>query len=327
MTKIVSALPEDRFKKYGLSYPQEWDITFGKDRISTEGLLELARDAEVLVVGSPMAVSGEFMNQCPNLKFIQVEGVGFDKIDLAAAKEKGIVVCNNKGINKEAVAEHTVGLMLAGLRRTALDDRIYRRKGGAIAGKDHFAKGEWELYGKTVGFVGLGDIGKEAAKRLANWGCTLLYYDIRRQPEETEKELNIKYAELDEILAEADIVSIHVPVTKETAGMVNKDFLGKMKKTALLINTARGDLIDNEALVWALENDIIYGAALDVITPEPASLDHILLNMSDNAMDKLTITPHVGGTTNEVLYKMLTWSIANVERYLKGEEPLNILNK
>ncbi len=327
MRKIVSALPANRFAKYGLTYPSNWDIVFGKERISTDELLELSKDAEVMIIGSPMAVPRTFMDQCPNLKFIQVEGVGFDKIDLEAAKEKGIIVCNNKGINKEAVAEHTVGLMLAGLRRTALDDRIYRRKGGAAASADHFAKGEWELYGKTVGMVGLGDIGKETVKRLANWGCDFLYYDILKQPQEVEEALNIKYAGLDELLASSDIVSLHVPVTSATAGMVNKDFLCKMKKNALLINTARGDLIDNEALAWALENDVIYGAALDVITPEPAPLDHVLLNMSDKAMDKIVFTPHAGGTTNEVFERMLVWSMDNVKKYLNGEEPLYIVNK
>ncbi len=327
MGKIVSALPANRFAKYGLTYPEDWDMVFGKDRISTAELLELSRDAEVLVIGSPMAVPRDFMDQCPNLKFIQVEGVGFDKVDLVAAKEKGIIVSNNKGINKEAVAEHTVGLMLAGLRRTALDDRLYRTKGGAAASADHFAKGEWELYGKTVGMVGLGDIGKEAVKRLANWGCNFLYYDIMKQSPEVEAALNIKYVQLDELLAESDVVSIHVPVTDQTREMVNKDFLSKMKKNALLINTSRGDLVNNEDLAWALENDEIYGAALDVITPEPAPIDHVLLTMSDKAMDKIVFTPHAGGTTNEVFERMLVWSMDNVKRFLDGEEPLNIVNK
>lgn len=186
--------------------------------------------------------------------------------------------------------------------------------------------GSHELTDKLIGFVGMGDIAKEAAKRLDGWGCRFAYYDVFRLKENVEKEYHVEYMEFDDLVKACDVISMHVPVVPETIGMLGKEQFAAMKKSALVINTARGEVIDQDALVWALENDEIYGAALDVLTPEPIPQDAPIMNMSKKAMDKLTLTPHIGGTSNEAFTTMLIKSLENITRMMDGEEPLHIVN-
>ena len=193
--------------------------------------------------------------------------------------------------------------------------------------KDFLAQGENEIAGKKVGFVGFGAIGKEAARRLQNFDVEIIYYDAFRPSEEVEKQYNATYMELDDLCKEADIISIHVPVLPSTINMFNKERFEMMKKTALLVNTARGEIVDNEALAYALENDEIYGAALDVVNPEPMPEDHIFFQLSDKAAEKLIITTHIGGVTNEAFERMLKNGIANMKRMTEGQEPLNVVNR
>ncbi|MBR3361509.1 MAG: hypothetical protein IKG39_09230, partial [Lachnospiraceae bacterium] len=249
--------------------------------------------------------------------------VGFEQVDVEAAKERGVWVCNNKGANAISVAEHAIGLMLAGLRRTSLTDRQLRTIGYTASKRAHLAVGEHDLAGSLVGLVGFGDIGKQTAKRLKNWGCKVVYNDILDMSPEIEEEYGATSMEFDELIKACDIISMHVPVTPLTTGMLGKEQFAAMKKSALVINTSRGPVIDQDALIWALENDEIYGAALDVVTPEPLPDDAPILNMSEKAMDKIIITPHVAGVTNEDFERMTKMSFQAVERVLSGKEPIN----
>ena len=326
MAKVVITVPEARYRQYGVSVPSEWDVTYVSFPYTDEELIAAAKDAEYLLVGSGHPVSKEVIDGCSNLKLIQTEGVGFDKADGQAAREKGILLCNNKGVNSRSVAELTVGLILAGLRRIALADRQFRHDGFVVANADHLAMGSNELTDKLVGFVGMGDIAKETVKRLTGWGCRFAYYDVFRLKPEVEETYQVDYMEFDDLIKTSDVISMHVPVLPETVGMLGKEQFAAMKKSALVINTARGEVIDQDALVWALENDEIYGAALDVLTPEPIPKDAPIMNMSKKAMDKLTLTPHIGGTSNEAFTTMLIKSLENITRMMNGEEPLHIVN-
>jgi len=326
MAKVVITVPKARYEQFGVIIPEKWDVTFVPKPYTDEELIQAVKTADYLLVGSGDRVSKEVINACSNLKLIQTEGVGFDKVDGQAAREKGIYLCNNKGVNARSVAELTIGLILAGLRRIALADRQFRHDGFITANTDHLTMGSHELTDKLIGFVGMGDIAKEAAKRLDGWGCRFAYYDVFRLKEDVEKEYHVEYMEFDDLVKACDVISMHVPVVPETIGMLGKEQFAAMKKSALVINTARGEVIDQDALVWALENDEIYGAALDVLTPEPIPQDAPIMNMSKKAMDKLTLTPHIGGTSNEAFTTMLIKSLENITRMMDGEEPLHIVN-
>lgn len=327
MANVVITVHKSRFEQFGITPPAKWDVLFLNNPFSKEELIAAAKDAEYLLVESGDKITKEVIDACPKLKMIQTEGVAFDKVDGAAAREKGIFLCNNKGVNAGAVAEHTIGLMLAGLRRTALTDRQIRHDGYAVSKKQHSAMGEHELTDKLIGFVGMGDIAKAAVRRLTGWGCQFAYYDVFRLSPETEAEYQLQFMEYEELVKTADVISMHVPVLPSTIGMLGKEQFKAMKKTALVINTSRGEIIDQDALIWALENEEIYGAALDVFVPEPLPKDAPLLNMSKKAMDKLTISPHVAGATDEAFTRMLILGMANIQRVMDGSEPINVMNQ
>lgn len=327
MANVVITVHKSRFEQLGITAPANWDVAFVDNPFTEADLLAAAKDAEYLLVESGDRITKEVIDACPCLKMIQTEGVAFDKVDGAAARAKGIPLCNNKGVNAAAVAEHTVGLILAGFRRTALADRQIRHESYTVSKADHFAMGEHELTDKLIGFVGMGDIAKATVKRLENWGCQFAYYDVFRLNAETEAEYHLQYMEFEELVKAADVISLHVPVLPSTIGMLGKEQFRAMKKTALVINTARGEIIDQDALIWALENDEIYGAALDVFIPEPLPEDAPLLNMNKKAMDKLTLTPHVAGATDEAFTRMLIMGMENIQRMMDGGEPINVMNR
>ena len=323
MARVVIATSKSAFEQYGCIIPESWDAEFISYKYTDEEMITAAKDAEIILVGSGHVVSRNVIESCPSLKLIQTEGVGFEQVDVEAAKERGVWVCNNKGANAISVAEHAIGLMLAGLRRTSLTDRQLRTIGYTASKRAHLAVGEHDLAGSLVGLVGFGDIGKQTAKRLKNWGCKVVYNDILEMSPEIEEEYGATSMEFDELIRTCDIISMHVPVTPLTTGMLGKEQFAAMKKTVLVINTSRGPVIDQDALIWALENDEIYGAALDVVTPEPLPDDAPILNMSEKAMDKIIITPHVAGVTNEDFERMTKMSFQAVERVLSGKEPIN----
>ena len=326
MKKLISSVSKERFDKYDIHFAPDWEIQYLDVPYSDETMIAACKNADYLFVGSVHAVSEAVIAACPHLKMIHVEGVGYDKVDAAAAARHNIPVCNNRATNNRAVAEHTVGLILAAMRRTAYCNEQIYDAGFAACQSEYRREGERELAGKHVGLIGMGAIGREVAKRLINWDCRVSYYDAFRPNTETEQALQISYLDLDELIESCDIISLHVPVLPETIGLMNAARFRSMKKTAFLVNTARGEIIDQDALAQALENGEIAGAALDILTPEPAPADHPLLNLSPEAKKRLTITPHVAGTTDEAFLRMLKNAIENFERVERGEKPNNIVN-
>ena len=283
-------------------------------------------DADFLFADAIAPVDADLINRMPELKLIHSEGVAYNSIDIQAAGKRGIPVCNNKGCNSGAVAEQAILLMLALLRHFS-EGRQAVLEGGQIRMKERMmTEGITELSECTVGLIGFGDIAKAVAERLKAFGCRVCYYNRSRKDAETERKYGVEYLPLDELLAECDIVSLHAAVAPETKGMVNREFLGRMKRTALLINTARGELVDNEALLEALENGTIGGAGFDTISPEPVSADNPLVTLSKEAKKRVEYAPHLGGITTAAFRRCHRNMWENAGRIANGENPVNRVN-
>ena len=326
MPVVVSTVPQSRFNLYDISFPAGWEVRFVEAPYSDETLIDQCRGADYLFVGSTQAVSARVIEASPSLRFIQVEGVGFDKVEAEAAARAGLPVCNNQGVNAVSVAEFTVGLMLAGLRRMAAADRMIKAKQFEECQKAYRGRGVNEIISRRVGLIGCGAIGRNVARMLIPFGCEVVYFDEYRPSPEVEKELNLSYVTLDELIRTCDIISLHVPVLPHTINMISTPQLNIMKPSALIINASRGEVLDQRALAEALEAGRIYGAAIDTLSPEPPGDDHPLLNLSQEAQDRLLVTPHVAGTTNEAFTDMLKRALANMERAERGEQLQNIVN-
>jgi glyoxylate reductase len=244
--------------------------------------------------------------------------VGVDHIRLAEAANRGIPVGNTPGILDGATADMGFALLLAAARRLAEGDRYARSveftryDPGYILGR--------EVHASTLGVIGLGRIGRQVAKRARGFDMTVLYHN-RRRDEAAEKSLGVRYAAFDELLAAADFVMLCCPLTDETRGLINAAALSKMKPTAILVNIARGPIVDTAALTEALQQRRIYGAALDVTDPEPLPRDHPLLSL-----DNVTIVPHLGSATEQTRTKMAEISVENLLRGLAGQPLLHLVS-
>lgn len=336
MYKVVTTVPRARFNKYGVDFPAGSEVIYLDYPLPDDELIEACKNADFLFVGSTHEVNRNVLINTPSIRLLHVEGVGFDKIDTVAAKEMGLPVCNNRAVNNNSVAEHTIGLIIDGLRRISLADSQLKRISLAdsdLKTRDYTdvqvefrMQGVHELSARHVGLIGMGAIGRETARMLSVFGCRVSYYDAFRLPPEAEIRLNVSYMGFEELLRECDVISLHVPVLPDTINMIGAKQLALMQKTALLINTSRGEVLDQEALAHALEKGEIYGAAIDTISPEPPHRGHPLLNLSTEAAARLIITPHIAGTTDEAFNRMLKWSIANMQRVVDGLPPNNVVN-
>ena len=234
-----------------------------------------------------------------------------------ACKEAQISVANTAGANSISVAEYTILAALCLLKNIFFASRTT-------------AKGEWqqmqirpvELYGKTWGIVGMGRIGKLLAQRLIVFGVTILYYDPWRLTLESEQLMSVKYVPFYELIKTSDIISLHCPLTEETKGLIGKEELSTMKSSAIIINVARGEIIDENALADALKEGRIAGAALDVFSDEPINSNNPLLKV-DN--DRLLLTPHVAGVSIESQIRIINLTIENIIAVISGREPVNII--
>lgn len=320
---------EDRYQKYlpgDIPFTQNTEMIFLRTGSSDEEILKAGADAEYLAADPITRVGRNVIYSMPNLKMIHSEGVGYDGFDVAAAAERGIYVCNCKGANAGAVAEQTILLILGFLRRVIEGDRI-EREGNQIKMKERMmVEGIREVSDCKVGLVGFGDIAKATAERLYPFGCELYYYSLHRKDAETEESYHVKYLPLRELAATCEIISLHAAVTDETRGMVNEKFLSRMKKNAFLVNTARGDLVDNEALKAAIINGTIMGAALDTIYPEPTTKDNVLLNLPKECEDRIIYSPHIGGATTSSMKRAHRMLWQGFEDMANGKRPENVVN-
>lgn len=271
-----------------------------------EVLKDRIKDTEILIIAnSPL--SGDVIRSAEKLKYISVAFTGVDHVDLQACKEKGIKVSNAAGYSTSSVAELTFGLIISIYRNIIpLDNRT--RELGTKSGYRQI-----DLYEKTLGVLGTGQIGSHVANIGLAFGCEVLAYNRSENKELVKK--GVKYVSLEELLKNSDIVSIHLPQTKETKNIIGKKELGLMRKESILINTARGPIVDNEALADALNNDELLAAGIDVFTEEPPlSEKEPLLNAKNTIL-----TPHIGFATEEAMLRRAKITFENVESYLEND--------
>ncbi|MFO7683250.1 MAG: D-glycerate dehydrogenase [Chloroflexota bacterium] len=306
---VTRHLPEAVWNKLVETCDVEiWDEEFPPPY---ELLLEKVADKDGLLCLLTDKIDADLMEAAPKLKVISQVAVGFDNIDVPAATARGILVGNTPGVLTDATADFAFALLMAAARRV-------------VEGMDYVRAGQWqtwgltlllgqEVHGATLGIVGLGRIGQALAKRAAGFNMRILYHNRRRLPE-MEAALGVEYVDFEALLRESDFISLHVNLTDETRGLVGAEALAKMKKTAVLINTARGPVVDTDALYDALKDGRIAYAALDVTDPEPLPADHKLLTLPN-----LIVAPHIASATITSRTKMSLMAVDNLLAGVNGE--------
>lgn len=272
--------------------------------------LRLIEDADYIIAGR-IPVTAEYIAAAKKLKMIQKWGIGVDKIDCEAARARNIPVNITAGANAIPVAELAVGLMLAVNRKIPYVSRTMR-------------EGQWVrtemraqcymMNQKRIGLLGIGNIAKKVARMLSGFDTEVVYYDVFRLSEEQENALNVRYLPFDELISTSDIISIHVPLLESTKGMVGEKQFSKMKDGAVLINTARGPIVDEIALIAALQSGKLRGAGIDAFTQEPVSPDNPLLQM-----DNVVCTCHIGGAASDNVIPVTEHAYSNIVAFSKGE--------
>jgi glyoxylate reductase len=287
------------------------------ERISKEELFARIRDKEGLVCLLTEKVSLELLNAAPKLRIAANVAVGFDNIDVAACSKRGVVATNTPGVLDETTADFAWTLLMAVARRLVEGEALARS--GNWNGWDLDQLVGTDVWGKTLGIVGFGRIGKAMARRAIGFQMKVIYADAVRAPEVVEKELNVEYRGMNTLLEEADFVTVHVPLLPETRRLFDAPRFSKMKPTAYLINTSRGAVVDEAALVHALESGEIAGAALDVFENEP--FIHPGLKRPN-----VVLAPHIASASIETRTKMACMAAENVVALFHGRRPPNILN-
>lgn len=270
------------------------------------------------ILASIRKIGKEEIDSAAGLKLIHVPATGYNHVDIAYANSKGIPVCNSRGENATTTAEFTIALMLACMRRLSQIDSLVKK------GEWHswtWRHDQYELRGKTVGIVGGGAIGKEVMKRLQGWDCRLIYSDPFRMPIELEQKYDCEYVSFESLLEQSDVVSLHCPLTAQTRGMMGKEQFKLMKKNAIVVNEARGAVIDDAALVEALETGEIWGAALDVWEKEPLDPNDPLCKF-----EKVITTSHLGAATRETVIRCFSIGYENIMNDINNKPLINIVD-
>jgi D-3-phosphoglycerate dehydrogenase len=268
-------------------------------------------EADVLVATTFTKLGREELKKFPNLKYIQIASTGYDNVDVSYVKEKGITLCNIPIANKQSVAEHVIAFMLVFLKDMIfLNSELKEKKNWPLL------TGSRDLEGKTVGILGMGMIGVQLARRLISFGPSILYYDVKRLTTAEEETMGLNYVSFDELVANSDIISLHMPLTSGTRGLFNEETFSKMKDGAIFINTSRGEIVDEKALINAVKKKGIK-AGIDVYEREPPDFNSELFKL-----ENVICSPHIAGVTVESQQRFLTETISNVLRYAQGIDPL-----
>ena len=296
--------------------PPGYDLMVS-DRTAPD-FLDLLRDAEYWMGFARAGMDEEFFRTARRLKLVQLVSAGYDRIDIEAARKAGVPVANNGGSNSVAVAEHTLMLMLAVLKRLVwLHSNVVAGR-WRVGGFDENRL--WELAGKTVGIVGLGNIGKKVARRVLAFDARVQYYDVLRLTEDQEDALGVRFVLFEELLRSSDVVTVHVPLNESTRALMSTAQFAAMKPSAIFINTCRGPVVDETALAKALTSGQIAGAGLDVMIEEPPAKDHPLFGL-----DNIIITPHMAGPTWDNWTKAFRNAFDNIQRVAAGRPPLWVI--
>ena len=301
------------------------DVNEEERVLSKEELIDSVRDQDALLSLLTDKVDSDVLLSNPDLKIVSNYAVGFDNIDVQTATKHRIVVTNTPGVLTEAVAEHTLALMLTAARRIVEADQ-FTRAGKYKGWGPKLFLGQ-PIAGRTLGLVGLGRIGIAVAQRaVKGMGMKVIYYDLYEN-KEFEKEYDASRVELDTLLAEADVISLHVPLSDQTLHLISRRELRAMKSSAILINTARGPIVDEAALVEALQEKRIFAAALDVFECEPAISCDSEAEVQLKDLDNVILTSHIASATTVARAKMAEMAAQSIIDLANGKTPENILNK
>ena len=283
------------------------------DSCSKEESREHIKDADIVIFNKTV-MNSEILDSAPNVKLLCVTATGYDNIDIDYCRQRGIAVCNVRGYSTPAVVQHTFALALYVLERISYYDN-YVKSGEycKASGFSNFDEKYYELGGKTWGIVGLGNIGKGVAKVADAFGCNVIYYSASGN----DCSDVYKRVDLDTLLKSSDIISIHCPLTDKTRGLFDLEAFKMMKKSAILVNVARGPIVDEQALYTALKDEMIAGAGLDVLSKEPMSKDNPLVDYKDSR--RLLITPHMAWASVEARTRCAQEIYKNIESFLAGE--------
>ena len=282
------------------------------EELSYECLLRQAVDADYLLVSGRLPIDEDVLSAAIHLKMIQRTGVGTEMLDVEAIKKHRIPVYVNAGVNAHSVAEHTLSLMLACLKRLP---QINKQTHEGVWKKQQVGVTTHELKGKTVALVGMGNIGRLVAGMLQPFGANVIYTDVVRQNAETEKHLGLDYYDsFEAMLPEADILSFHCPLTPENTEILNNRTLAMLKRGAIVVNTARGKLINPVDMYEALKSGRLSAAALDTHYEEPIKGDYRMAEL-----DNVILTPHIGGLSYETFHAMMTGAVENIVAFERGE--------
>lgn len=299
--------------------PAGFDI-IALNQTSHADIVARASEADYLLVGGRIPIDAAVLNAATRLRMVQRTGVGLDAMDLDAIESRGIPVYVNPGVNAQSVAEHTLMLMLAVLRRLpvvhrSLRDGDWKKHELGIRNRD--------LNGRRVGLIGLGHIGQAVARLLQPFGVKLSYHKQQRLPNPDEQTLGLNYQPLDELIAEAEVVSLHCPLTPDTRNLLSRERIGHMRPGAALINTARGGLVDEPALIEALQHGHLGGAGLDAFAQEPLPAESPL-----RALDNVVLSPHISGITRDSFQEMMHQAFRNIAAFEAGNldaiEPMRL---
>lgn len=300
---MADDLPDSMLQMLGPAFEVlPWD-----DSAHSEALSRV----EALVTYGHPRVDAALLDRAPKVRVVSNHGVGVDHIDVAACEARGIPVGNTPGVLDAATADMTWALLLAAARNVVVGDRFARSP--AFTHYDPSSLIGLEVTGSTLGIIGLGRIGRQVAQRARGFEMRILYHNRRRNLE-AEATLGVEYCSLDELLSSSDFVTLNCPLTNETRGLIGAAQLRKMKRTAVLVNLARGGVVDHTALCEALQTGVIAAAALDVTDPEPLPRDHPLL-----ALPNIVITPHLGSAADRTRRKMQEMTVENLLAGLRGE--------
>ena len=296
------------------------EIHQGKIPMPKKTLLKKIRNKDGLICFPYDSIDKDVLSAAKNLKTISTYSVGYDHIDVKYAKKQGISIGYTPEVLTDATADLTFALILDLLRRITEGDRIIRRQRWTqIYGAYDYVG--TDISGKILGILGFGRIGTAVAKRARAFGMNIIYHNRHRLSKNTEKSLGVKYVTFDQLFKKSDVVSLHVPYTKETHELVDIKLFKKMKKTSFIINTARGKIIKENDLIYALKKKIIAGAALDVFRNEPIGLNNPLTKMQN-----VVLSPHIGSSTAETRKKMAEITVINLKLGIIGKKPLYSVN-
>lgn len=297
--------------------PTDFEVSVHSAGLSDQEKSRLIQNADFVILFRCI-LTDELIQSANRLKLVQLVSSGFDSFNVKLCRELGIPVANNGGVNSIDVAEHVLALILTWYRRILEMDCHVRHNNWRMLDSGQVT---YTIHGKTVGLVGLGHIGQKTARLLKAFGADILFYDPYPPADHIVAELGVKRYTLEEMLPRCDIVSLHVPLNETTRGMISTPQLELMKSTALLVNTCRGPVIDEIALLAALAEGQIAGAALDVLEQEPPAIDNPLF-----AMRNVLLTPHIAGTTHDTWTRRGQFIFENIQRVWDGREAMSVVN-